>query len=155
MKIGILFGTKPMGNRCRQIDINNSNYRWWLSHRGSSDSDISAEKTDNSRGNIDIWIKIDQSGNIMWQKNIWGSNSDWVQSLIETPDGGYILAGSSHSNISGKKVKIQEAWEILGLKSTIQELLSGRKQLREQWWLCKIYNSHLWWKLHYWRRFVF
>jgi hypothetical protein len=28
--------------------------------------------------------------------------------LIETPDGGYILAGSSHSNISGKKVKIQE-----------------------------------------------
>jgi hypothetical protein len=108
MKIGILFGTKPMGNRCRQIDINNSNYRW-LSH-SSSDSDISAEKTDNSRGNIDIWIiKIDQSGNIMWQKTFGGSNSDWVQSLIETPDGGYILAGSSHSNISGKKVKIQEA----------------------------------------------
>jgi hypothetical protein len=71
---------------------------------GSSDSDISAEKTDNSRGNIDIWIiKIDQSGNIMWQKTFGGSNSDWVQSLIETPDGGYILAGSSHSNISGEK----------------------------------------------------
>ena len=71
---------------------------------GSSNSDISAEKTDNSRGNIDIWIiKIDQSGNIMWQKTFGGSNSDWVQSLIETPDGGYILAGSSHSNISGEK----------------------------------------------------
>jgi hypothetical protein len=71
---------------------------------GSSDSDISAEKTDNSRGNIDIWIiKIDQSGDIMWQKTFGGSNSDWVQSLIETPDGGYILAGSSHSNISGEK----------------------------------------------------
>jgi hypothetical protein len=61
-----------------------------------------------------IWIiKIDQSGNIMWQKNIWRQQF-WVQSLIETPDGGYILAGSSHSNISGKKVKIQEAWEIFG-----------------------------------------
>jgi hypothetical protein len=39
-----------------------------------------------------IWIiKIDQSGNIMWQKNIWRQQFDWVQSLIETPDGGYIL----------------------------------------------------------------
>jgi hypothetical protein len=53
--------------------------------------------------------------------------------LIETPDGGYILAGSSHSNISGKKVKIQEAWEIFWvLKSTIQETIVWQK-LREQW----------------------
>ncbi|MEZ7499752.1 T9SS C-terminal target domain-containing protein [Flavobacterium sp. Arc3] len=71
---------------------------------GSSNSDISGEKADNSRGNLDMWIiKIDASGNIMWQKTFGGSNSDWVQSIVKTPDGGYILAGSSHSGISGDK----------------------------------------------------
>jgi hypothetical protein len=65
MKIGILFGTKPM-NRCRLTSIIQTTDGGYLI--GSSDSDIH-EKTDNSRGNIDIWIiKIDQSGNIMWKK---------------------------------------------------------------------------------------
>ncbi|AOW10978.1 Ig-like domain-containing protein [Flavobacterium gilvum] len=73
---------------------------------GSSDSNISGEKSENSRGNIDMWvIKIDASGNIIWQKTFGGSNLDWVQSMIKTPDGGYILAGSSHSNISGDKTQ--------------------------------------------------
>ncbi|SHM44821.1 T9SS type B sorting domain-containing protein [Flavobacterium xinjiangense] len=71
---------------------------------GSSNSNISGEKADNSRGNLDMWIiKIDASGNIMWQKTFGGNNSDWVQSIVKTTDGGYILAGSSHSNISGEK----------------------------------------------------
>ena len=71
---------------------------------GTSDSNISGEKTENSRGNLDMWIiKIDQSGNIMWQKTFGGSNFDLLQSMIKTPDGGYILAGSSDSNRSGDK----------------------------------------------------
>lgn len=71
---------------------------------GSSDSNISGEKTENSRGNLDMWIiKTDQTGTIMWQKTFGGSNFDWVQSMVKTPDGGYLLAGSSNSNISGDK----------------------------------------------------
>ncbi|MBG6111528.1 gliding motility-associated-like protein [Flavobacterium sp. CG_9.10] len=71
---------------------------------GSSDSNISGEKTENSRGSLDMWvIKTDSSGNIMWQKTFGGSNFDWVESIVKTPDGGYILAGSSDSNISGDK----------------------------------------------------
>ncbi|WP_052257196.1 T9SS type B sorting domain-containing protein [Flavobacterium sp. AED] len=71
---------------------------------GSSDSNISGEKTENSRGNLDMWIiKTDPSGNILWQKTFGGSNFDWVQSMVKTPDGGYLLAGSSDSNISGDK----------------------------------------------------
>jgi gliding motility-associated-like protein len=73
---------------------------------GSSDSNISGEKTENSRGSLDMWIiKTDSSGNIMWQKTFGGSSSDWVQSMVKTPDGGYLLAGSSHSNISGDKTQ--------------------------------------------------
>jgi hypothetical protein len=62
MKIGILFGTKPMGNSVDRLTsiIQTTDGGYLIG--GSSDSDISAEKTDNSRGNIDIWIiKIDQS----------------------------------------------------------------------------------------------
>jgi gliding motility-associated-like protein len=71
---------------------------------GSSDSNMSGEKSENSRGDIDMWlIKIDASGNIIWQKTFGGSKMDWVESMIKTPDGGYILAGSSHSDISGEK----------------------------------------------------
>ncbi|MEZ7504584.1 T9SS type B sorting domain-containing protein [Flavobacterium sp. Arc2] len=71
---------------------------------GSSDSNISGEKNENSQGMLDMWIiKTDISGNIMWQKTFGGSNPDWVQSIVKTPDGGYILAGSSHSGISGDK----------------------------------------------------
>ncbi|MGO4904409.1 T9SS type B sorting domain-containing protein [Flavobacterium sp. W20_MBD1_R3] len=73
---------------------------------GSSDSNISGEKTENSRGSLDMWIiKTDSSGNIMWQKTFGGSGSDWVQSMVKTPDGGYLIAGSSLSNISGDKTQ--------------------------------------------------
>lgn len=73
---------------------------------GSSDSNISGEKSENSRGDIDMWIiKIDASGNIIWQKTFGGSDKDWVQSMIKTPDGGYVLAGTSYSDISGDKTQ--------------------------------------------------
>lgn len=40
---------------------------------------------------------------IEWQRTIGGSNADNMQSLAQTPDGGYILAGHSNSGISGEK----------------------------------------------------
>ncbi|RTY86619.1 T9SS type B sorting domain-containing protein [Flavobacterium sp. GT3R68] len=73
---------------------------------GFSDSNISGEKSENSKGDLDMWIiKVDQSGNIMWQKTLGGSGLDWLDSMIKTPDGGYILEGSSLSNISGNKTE--------------------------------------------------
>jgi hypothetical protein len=50
----------------------------------------------------------------------------------KTPDGGYILAGSSHSNISGKK-KIQEAWRFLVLKIDNSGTIVWQKTIGEQW----------------------
>lgn len=47
----------------------------------------------------DYWIvKLDNTGNIQWQKSLGGSISDWVYSIQQTTDGGYIVAGSSNSN---------------------------------------------------------
>ena len=47
----------------------------------------------------DYWIvKINSLGSIVWQKSLGGTNSDFANSIIQTTDGGYIVAGSSASN---------------------------------------------------------
>lgn len=73
---------------------------------GNSESNISGDKTENSNGLSDFWIvKIDSSGNVQWQNTIGGSGNDACQSIALTFDGGYILGGSSDSNISGDKTE--------------------------------------------------
>ncbi|HNR19780.1 MAG TPA: T9SS type A sorting domain-containing protein [Bacteroidia bacterium] len=73
---------------------------------GRSDSNISGDKTENTNGNSDFWIvKTDATGNIQWQNTIGGSSGDQLQSIKQTSDGGYILGGSSSSNISGDKTE--------------------------------------------------
>ncbi len=50
-------------------------------------------------GNIDSWIvKLSSGGAIEWQKSLGGSNGDYAHSILQTSDGGYILAGESYSN---------------------------------------------------------
>lgn len=72
---------------------------------GYSYSNISGDKTENSRGSADIWvIKLDAQKNTVWQKTIGGNDDDSVSSVIETTDG-YVLGGSSNSNISGEKTE--------------------------------------------------
>ena len=69
-----------------------------------SPSSISGEKTEDSRGDYDIWlVKLSSTGLIEWQKTIGGSGRDGVDNIIQNPDGTYVLAGSSSSNISGEK----------------------------------------------------
>ena len=73
---------------------------------GRSESDISGDKTENSQGSFDYWVvKLDTSGTIQWQNTIGGSDTDWLESIQQTSDGGYILGGSSLSNISGDKTE--------------------------------------------------
>jgi hypothetical protein len=73
---------------------------------GSSFSDISGDKTEDNLGLSDYWVlKLDPTGTIQWQNTIGGNNNDFVQSLQQTADGGYILGGSSESNISGDKTE--------------------------------------------------
>lgn len=73
---------------------------------GWSNSNISGDKTENSQGNYDYWvIKLDALGNIQWQNTIGGSGNDYLLSISQTFDGGYICGGSSQSNISGDKIE--------------------------------------------------
>jgi len=73
---------------------------------GFSSSNISGDKTENSLGETDYWVlKVDATGAIEWQNTIGGNREDALNSLQQTPDGGYILGGVSESNISGDKTE--------------------------------------------------
>lgn len=45
------------------------------------------------------WIvKLDETGNVEWQRNYGGSNTDIAHSIEQTTDGGYIVAGQAGSD---------------------------------------------------------
>jgi len=47
----------------------------------------------------DFWIvKLDSTGSLQWQKSLGGSSYDAAESVKQTADGGYIIAGSTYSN---------------------------------------------------------
>ena len=74
---------------------------------GFSDSPVSGDKTDHSsEGLMDYWVvKLNADGTKQWDKTIGGNNTDVLSRLQQTSDGGYILGGYSHSNISGDKTE--------------------------------------------------
>ncbi|WBV61944.1 T9SS type A sorting domain-containing protein [Chryseobacterium camelliae] len=59
----------------------------------STDGDVMG-----NHGGNDVWIvKLDVSGNLQWQKTFGGSNDEAAQSIRQTTDGGYIVAGWTNS----------------------------------------------------------
>ena len=73
---------------------------------GGSFSNISGEKTENSKGVEDFWIvKLNSKGKVQFDKTIGGSETDQVNALQQTSDGGFILGGHSFSDISGDKTE--------------------------------------------------
>lgn len=66
----------------------------------SSDNDVSG-----NYGGSDYWVvKLDSSGSIQWEQNYGGSGNDVAQSIQQTADGGYVVAGfsfSSDNDVSG------------------------------------------------------
>ncbi|HUM47766.1 MAG TPA: fibronectin type III domain-containing protein [Chitinophagales bacterium] len=71
---------------------------------GYSRSGISPDKSEANRGNYDYWVvKLDPSGNIIWDKTAGGNGDDQLEDIRVTADGGYICAGYSGSGLSGDK----------------------------------------------------
>jgi hypothetical protein len=51
-----------------------------------------------NHGGFDYWVvKLDELGKIQWQKSLGGSDQDFAQSVQQTNDGGYIIAGFTRS----------------------------------------------------------
>ncbi len=90
-----------------QKSLGGSNWEFAYSIVQTTDSGyIVAGYSQSTDGNVtynnglaDFWIvKLSNSGNLQWQKSFGGSQNDIANSIIQTTDGGYIIAGSSTSN---------------------------------------------------------
>lgn len=60
----------------------------------SNDGDVTG-----NHGEVDFWVfKLSSDGTLEWQKSLGGSLDDYVGSIQQTLDGGYIVGGSSRSD---------------------------------------------------------
>ena len=72
-----------------------ADHRWWV-HCSWLDTVIRC------RGE-DVWVlKLRPDGTVEWQKTYGGDNVDWANSIRQTREGGYIVAGSTSYFGTGK-----------------------------------------------------
>jgi gliding motility-associated-like protein len=69
---------------------------------GETQSGISGLKTSPNNGVSDFWVvKIDDNGNLLWEKSYGREDFESAVKILTTPDGGFLIAGLSLSNIPG------------------------------------------------------
>lgn len=73
---------------------------------GYSNSPISFAKTGDFLGVTDFWlVKVRPNGNKQWDRTIGGALGDYLVSMQQTKDKGFILGGYSASNIGNDKTE--------------------------------------------------
>lgn len=64
-------------------------------------------------GLIDFWVvKVDASGNMLWEKSFGGSGHDFGHDIVECADGGYMLVGTTMSTdqFVTNSISSQDIW---------------------------------------------
>ncbi|WP_165864851.1 PKD domain-containing protein [Rufibacter latericius] len=73
---------------------------------GYSASDISGDRRQSNQGLTDYWIvKVTGTGTKQWDRRFGGAAADELHTMVNTPDGGFLLGGFSASRISGDKTE--------------------------------------------------
>jgi len=71
---------------------------------GNSNSPADGDKTQDDWGSTDYWVvKSDAYGSKQWDARFGGFENEEFSSVIQTTDGGYLVAGSSASHLGGDK----------------------------------------------------
>ena len=90
----------------------------------SNDLDVS-----NNHGARDCWIvKLSPTGSIQWQKTFGGSMDDEATSILQTTDGGFIVAGQSQSS-DGDVLENKGSHDFWIIKLSEQGLIQWQKTL--------------------------
>jgi len=92
------------GNKIWFKHYGGSNEDWGYSIQQTSDGGyvIAGHTTSYTHGSYDIAIyKLDSSGNKIWFKHYGGTGSDYSESIQQTSDGGYVVAGYTISYSHG------------------------------------------------------
>ena len=76
------------------------NYDWVKSiqQAGEGGYIVAGETSSFGAGKDDIWLlRLRPDGTVEWQKTYGGDKDDWAESVQQTTDGGYIVAGGTTS----------------------------------------------------------
>ena len=84
------------------VDIIRTKDKGYLIAANSNSTLSPYKKSDNFGGNDYYIIKLNEKGEILWEKTFGGSFDDQIKSVIETKDG-FVLVGNSNSLASGNK----------------------------------------------------
>ncbi len=69
---------------------------------GSSSSGVSGDRTEELKGNLDIWLlELDESFNSLWQRSYGGDNGEGAATILHLPDEKYLIGGRTTSSASG------------------------------------------------------
>lgn len=98
---------------------------------GYAASETFGQSTDRKGVDDYVAIKINNKGEMLWQKNYGGTGSDQLKGLIQMRDGGYLLAGNSDS----KKSDDKDRSSIGGMDYWLVKLGNEKKDLTERKWV--------------------
>jgi len=87
-------------------------------------------------GETDVYIlKLNSKGEVQWQKTFGGEGSDWVNSIQQTTDGGYIVAGGTSSFGTGETdvyiLKLNSKGEVQWQKTFGGESFDGVNSIQQ------------------------
>ena len=79
---------------------------------------LAGTTTSSGAGATDMYlIRVDESGNKLWEKTYGGANHDHLTSIVITQDGGALLGGATKSSGAGNLVRIDKLGNILWEKT--------------------------------------
>ncbi|MBB4807444.1 hypothetical protein HNP38_002750 [Chryseobacterium defluvii] len=99
---------------------------------GTSYSSTGLDKKENSKGGSDLWlIKLNESGDEIWQKTIGSASDEEAKAVIQATDLGYFIAGNVQNSARGYGSKDALIIRLDKNGKELSQLILGGKGLDE------------------------